>query len=333
MSTETTPDDWRRDSVTPSLWPEQLAPLQRHALNGATMGTRYSTVFYAPAALTTAPVAAALQAAVDAVDRQMSTWKPDSDLCRFNRSRPGEWVDLPRDLLTVVAAALEVGRESGGAFDAGVADAVNAWGFGPAGKIPDVTSAQVLRGPTGDAIELDTAAGRIRKRASVSLDLSGIAKGFGVDQLAGALEQLGIERYLVAIDGELRAGAAKPDGASWSVAVERPDRSGRGVAGVVELTGRAIATSGDYRHWRTVDGATVSHTIDPRTDRPLAGRVASVSVMAADCMRADAWATALMVLGEADGPVFAAARRIDALFMVREADGFKEIGTGAFQAG
>ena len=325
-------------SVTPSVaWREQPAPLQRYALNGPTMGTRYAAVFFAPAGLDTAPVAEALQAAVDAVDRQMSTWKPDSDLCRFNRAAPGQWIALPDELLAVIAAALEVERQSAGAFDAGVADAVDAWGFGPAGAAPDKARIAALaarpRQRTADCVEFDRAAGRARKHAPVSLDLSGIAKGFGVDQLALCLRQFGIGRSLVSIDGEIRAGGPKPDGAPWAVAVERPDRRVRDAAGVIDLVDRAIATSGDYRHWREVDGATVSHTMDPRTGRPLANRLASVSVMMEDCMRADAWATALMVLGEVDGPALAAQRGIDALFMVRDGDELREIGVGAFQAG
>lgn len=297
------------------------------------MGTRYSAVFYAPAGCATAPVEAALQAAVDAVDAQMSTWKPDSALCRFNGSRPDEWVELPEDLAFVIAAALRIEKESGGAFDAGVGELVNAWGFGPAGKVPDpgavATLASRPRARPADCVEID-APRRARKHAPVSLDLSAIAKGFGVDRLARALEQVGIDQYLVSIDGEVRAGAPKPDGDPWAVAVERPDRHARDVAGVVELTGSALATSGDYRHWKDVGGNTVSHTIDPRTNRPLRGGVASVTVMAADCMHADAWATALMVLGATEGPRLAAARSIDALFMLRDGDGFRQIGTGAF---
>lgn len=322
-------------AVVPVIaWHEQPAALQRHALNGATMGTRYSAIFFAPAGLETAAIGAALQAAVDAVDQQMSTWKPDSDVCRFNRAPPGQWIELPDELLSVIAAALEVEKQSGGAFDAGVGDVVDAWGFGPSGKLPDMDSiaalAQLPRQRTADAVEIDRVARRARKRAPVSLDLSGIAKGFGVDQLARCLGLFGIDRYLVSIDGEIRAGGSKPDGAPWAVAIERPDRRARDAAGVIELVDRAIATSGDYRHWREVDGATVSHTMDPRTGRPLANRLASMSVLAEDCMQADAWATALMVLGEVDGPRLAAERGIDALFMVREGGGLREIGAGAF---
>ena len=324
--------------VTPSVaWREQPAPLQRYALNGATMGTRYSAIFFAPAGLDTAPVAAALQAAVDAVDRQMSTWKPDSDLCRFNRTPPGDGSGCRKSFFRSSRRRSRWSGRAAGPSTPASAMSVNAWGFGPVGKEPDAAQIAALaerpRQPTADCVEIDRAARRARKHASVSLDLSGIAKGFGVDQLARCLGQFGIDRYLVSIDGEIRAGGPKPDGAPWAVAVERPDRHARDAAGVVDLVDRAIATSGDYRHWLDVGGASVSHTMDPRTGRPLANRLASVTVLMEDCMLADAWATALMVLGEVDGPRLAAARGIDALFMVRDSGGLREIGTGAFAVG
>ncbi|HEY0919148.1 FAD:protein FMN transferase, partial [Devosia sp.] len=173
-------------------------------------------------------------------------------------------------------------------------------------------------------------AGRARKRAPLALDLCGIAKGFGVDELARCLEQFGVDSYLVSIDGEVRAGAPKPDGSPWNVAIEAPDRAVREATAVLGLSGGAVATSGDYRHWRQVDGRIVSHTVDPRTDQPVAGRVASVTVLAPDCMHADAWATALMVLGENEGPALAAARGVDALFILRSDGGFERLGTGVF---
>ncbi|HEY0919976.1 FAD:protein FMN transferase, partial [Devosia sp.] len=108
-------------------------PAVRHAVSGTTMGTRYTAVFHAPAGIALHAVETALQASVDAVDRQMSNWKPDSDLCRFNRADVGEWVGLPQELLAVIAAAIEMEEHSGGAFDAGVGAIVAAWGFGPAG--------------------------------------------------------------------------------------------------------------------------------------------------------------------------------------------------------
>jgi thiamine biosynthesis lipoprotein len=199
---------------------------------------------------------------------------------------------------------------------------------------PDVAGIELVSGAprraVADLLDLDRAAGRKRKRGAVGLDLSGIAKGFGVDELARVLEAAGIFDYLVSIDGEVSARGHKPNGKPWAIAVERPLRGSREAGGVIELTDRAVATSGDYRHWVELDGRLLSHTMDPRTGKPLANRLASVTVLAQDCMRADAWATVLLVLGEIEGPRFAATRNMDALFIMRGPHGLEEIPIGSF---
>lgn len=315
--------------VTLSPFP---ASVRRFALNGSTMGTRYAAIFFAAADIDHSGVHVALQGAVDVVDQQMSTWKADSDVSRLNAAGVGEWVDLPRALIDVLSVAMEIGRVSNGAFDIGVGDLVNAWGFGPRGRQPNIDEAGMLatrsRRAAMDLIEIDHAKGRARKSGPVDVDLSGIAKGFGVDQLARCLDGLGIGDYLVSIDGEMRARGRKPEGTPWIVAVEKPDTSARDIARLVELSDVAIATSGDYRHWMTDDGQTLSHTMDPRTGRPLVSAVASVTVVAEECVFADAWATAFMVLGDIEGPRLAEALGLDALFIVRERDGFREISVG-----
>ena len=294
----------------------------RQTLNGATMGTRYSAVFFTAESGSLDRIGTTLQARVDRVDRQMSTWIADSDLMRLNRVVVGEWVEVPDALLTVISAGLDMGRRTGGAFDIGVGDLVAAWGFG-VNSVPNADLAERLartaRRPTHEILEVDVAAGRVRKHAAVALDLSGIAKGFGVDQLAETLEGFGIRDYLVSIDGEVRARGAKPGNAPWRVAVEKPDRSARDVAGVVELKESALATSGNYRHWVDVNGQSFSHTMDPRTGRPLQNGLAAVTVRAESCMLADAWATAMLVLGERAGRPLAVAAGVEALFVAEGA--------------
>ncbi len=302
----------------------------RRVLNGPTMGTRFAVVFYGRLGRPT--LAADLQAAADRVDRQMSTWKPDSDLCRFNAAPVGKWVRAPAELLLVIEAAFAVAIASGGAFDIGVGASVDAWGFGPAGHTPDPSRIAALErvAPAHEAIALDRTAGRMRKETAVSLDLGGIAKGYGVDALAGVLDGHGISDYLVSIDGELRSRGRKPGGAPWTVAVERPEPSARSTAGVLEVNDVAVATSGRYRHRRHWKGGEVSHTINPRSGFPVVNRLASVTVVHGECLLADAWATALTVLGERDGPRFATEKGMDALFLVEEGNGFAEIGAGGF---
>jgi thiamine biosynthesis lipoprotein len=310
----------------------EATPLRRYALNGATMGTRYSAIFYAAAGADIDAIDKGLRAAVDLVDNQMSSWKPGSDLCRFNGAAPMTWIDIPPEFAAIIGASLDIGRASGGAFDIGVGDLVDAWGFGPAGKEPDATriaaASGTARPPLAEILELDRAAPRLLKRGPVQLDLSGIAKGFGVDRLAASLDAFGIDSYLVSIDGEVRARGIKPDGKAWNVAVERPHDRIRDVARVVALTDCAIATSGDYRHRAEFGDISASHTMNPVNRRPLANRLASVTVIASDCMQADAWATAFMVLGEDEGPEIAERLGIEALFILRSGEHLLELPIG-----
>lgn len=285
--------------------PKTSSDLKRRALSGPTMGTRWSVVLYAPEAADLAPLDRALQAAVEEVDAQMSTWRAESDLMRFNAAPEGVWQALPARLMAVLDCALEIGRLSGGAFEIAMGDAVAAWGFGAAPPDPEAIRAALARPrrPSYETLELDLAGGRARKHAPMALDLSGIAKGYGVDRLIEVLQVHGVAHALAAIDGELRALGAQPDGRGWAVAVERPDPELRAVQSVFELRDLAIATSGDYRHQVTVGGRTLSHTMDPRRGAPLLDGPASVTVLTESCMRADALASAFMVLGEAGRPL------------------------------
>lgn len=306
-----------------------FSELQRHALNGETMGTRYSAVFFAPAGIDLAVIGAALFAAVDRVDRQMSTWKPDSDLSRLNAAPANQWCAAPPELLAVLDAGVRVGIASNGAFDMGVGSLVNAWGFGPTGQQPNAQQIRALgqqaHRPAHEVLEIDLPQQRVRKQSPLTLDLSGIAKGYGVDALADTLDRLGITRYLVGIDGEMRAKGSKPDDQAWAVAIEKPVRHVREVMGVMALADAAIATSGDYRHWVEVGGLNFAHTMDPRSGRPVDNHLASVSVVMPTCMWADAWATALLVMGAKTATEMAQRKGMTALLVVREGDAFEEI--------
>jgi thiamine biosynthesis lipoprotein len=296
-------------------------PLERQVISGATMGTRYAAVFYAHGGDDLSGLSRKLQAAVEAVDAQMSTWKPDSALMQLSRAPTHVWCKLPEALFAVLTAALAIGRLSEGAFDIGVGDLVAAWGFGSQAAGSDPTPLDAAdpapRSPAHLCLELDPAQQRVRKLAAVTLDLSGIAKGFGVDELARVLVAHGIAHFLVSIDGELRAAGGKPDGSRWRVAVEKPETGHRAVEGVLELSDGAVATSGDYRHFVERDGVRYAHTMDPRRGAPLADGPAAVTVMAETCMAADAWATALLVLGPRTGAELATRHGIEALFIDR----------------
>ena len=296
--------------------------LVRRALSGPAMGSRWSAVVHVPADFDTEVLRSDLAAAVEAVEAEMSTWRPTSDVERLNRAPIGEWVPIPAGLLTVLEAGLAIGRLSEGAFDIGVGDLVRAWGFGGGSRTPDAAAIAVTGGrPSFEppkALDLDPVDRRARRLAPLTLDLAGIAKGHGVDRMAEVASAHGIASFLVGIDGELRAQGRKPDGGAWAIGQERPDREARALAGVIELTDAAVATSGDYRHVHEVDGRSRSHTMDPRTGAPLVGDLAQVTVVAESCMVADAWATALMVAGAERGLDLAGRMGLTAILVGRD---------------
>lgn len=290
------------------------------ALGGRTMGTSWSVKAYARADQAE-PLGQAVQAALNEVVAQMSGWEAASDLRRFNAAPAGTWRPLPDAFFSVLSHAVTLAEQTGGAFDPTAGGLVNLWGFGPP------QPGAVL--PPGDAaidheralagwgrLRLDPAARGALQPGGATLDLSGIAKGFGVDQAAATLEAAGAADYLVEVGGELRGRGVKADGQPWWVALEDPP----GVTLeplAVALHGLSVATSGDYVRAYRHDGHSYGHTLDPRTGRPLAGDLVSVSVLDPMCMAADALATALMVLGLEAGLAFAA-DRIPARFIGKD---------------
>ena len=305
--------------------------LTRHALNGPTMGTRWSAQFYTAPDVDPAPIRAALQAAVAEVDAQMSTWNLESDLMRLNAAPVAQWQVVPAHLFKVLRLGLEIGQASDGAFDIGMGDVVTAWGFGPEAASPERirTAMTATRAGVDKRLEFDTSASRVRKIAPISLDLNGIAKGYGVDRLAETLRSFGITSGLVGIDGEMRALGLRPDDSPWAIAVEAPDPTRRTPHSILTLENAAVATSGDYRHWVEVQGRRLSHTMDPRRGAPLVAPPASVTVVAQTCAQADAWASALMVLGAEHGARLARQHGLDALFLLRDdGDGIRSVGVG-----
>ncbi len=267
----------------------------------------------------------------------MSTFDPESELSRFNRHEAGTPFAVSPETLAVFALAREVSEATGGAFDATVAPAVDAWGFGPA-NAPAVPPRQALDALAGRidwrAIAIDARAGTLAKsREGIRADLSGIAKGFAVDQAARALERLGIGDYMVEAGGEVRARGRNAEGRPWRIGIERPDAVPPRAELVVGLADLAMATSGDYRTYFEAGGRRYSHEIDPATREPAAGPLASVTVVDADCGRADALATALFVLGMERGHALAERRGLAACFIAREpAGGYRVRDTSAFAA-
>lgn len=282
-------------------------------LEGRSMGTRWQVTIDG-AVPDRHRLEADCQATVNLVDLQMSTWNRDSDLMRLNATPVGEWVTLPPELLFVLQTGLQVSRLTDGAFEMNLGDAVRAWGFiDTAPSLAAIRAASTTpRIAAAQALELGD--GRARALAPLSLDLSGIAKGYAVDRLADLMTAKGLTHALVEIDGELRATGPRRDGSPWSVAVQDPNTDA--AHSVFDLTEGAIATSGDYRHFVTVRGARLSHTMDPKRGAPLVDAPASVTVLAPTCIMADAMATALMVMGP-KAAAFATSHGIQALVLHR----------------
>ncbi|MFW5724231.1 MAG: FAD:protein FMN transferase [Halochromatium sp.] len=291
------------------------------ALRGSTMGTSYSVQIVAPPAeLDRDALAAAIDARLADINRRMSTYQPSSELSRFNHSQTTDWFLVSPELVAVVAAARAVSAASAGAFDVTVGPLVNLWGFGPTPSADDLPTAgdlQAARARVGwRQLEVQSQPPALRKsRPDLSVDLSAIAKGYAVDRLAELVEAHDLEDYLVEIGGELRGRGVNGRGEPWRIAIERPEASRRAVFEVVALRDIGMATSGDYRNFVEIDGKRYSHTIDPATGRPVDHRLASVTVLADDCMQADAWATALLVLGPERGLELAEQLGLAALFI------------------
>ena len=319
---------------TPSEPQPPPVRLRRLQLHGPTMGTRWSVRCDVDAHVEADALRLALAAAVEQVDVQMSPWKPASDLNRLNAAPLDAWVALPAETMQVLQRALQVCRDSGGAFDPAVGALVDAWGFGAVRDAPDAAAiraaAQAAHQPAHRALELDPPAGRACKRAPLQLDLCGIAKGYAVDRMATVLQAHGVAHALVALDGELRAVGAQADGSAWPVAVERPEPGRRAAHGVIELQDLAVATSGDYRRFVEIGGVRLAHTMDARRRAPVRNDLASVTVLAPDCTSADAWATALLVAGPGDGLALAQRVGLEALFLLRRDGCSVELGLGRF---
>ena len=304
---------------------------------GTTMGTTYSVKVVAlPVEIDRDRVAAEIQARLDRINGLMSTYDPESELSQFNAIDTNDWFCVSSETAKVVAEAIRVGDLSLGALDVTIGPAVDLWSFGPEarpqGILPtDEELATALSVVDYRQLEVRPDSPALRKPASnCRVDLSSLAKGFAVDDVANALETFGIGNYMVEVGGEIRTAGLNPSSQPWQIAVEVPMMAGRAIQRVVALGDRAMATSGDYRNYFEQNGVRFCHIIDPRTGRPVSHRLASVSVLADTCMEADALATALFVLGPKEGRRLAEAKEIPALFLVRTDAGFTELPTSTF---
>ncbi|MDD9806820.1 MAG: FAD:protein FMN transferase [Gammaproteobacteria bacterium] len=311
-------------------------PPAEHALHGETMGTTWSVkLFDAVPAAEYDAMAAEIAVLFDGLNAAMSTYIEDSEISRFNRSRDTAWQPVSPALAEIVAQALEISGHTRGAFDVTVAPIVALWGFGAAqkeGTFPDRMLLDDLMKTVGYrhlSARLEPPA--LRKGVpALQVDLSAIAKGYAVDRVAALVAAHGVNNYLAEVGGELRASGVSQLLRPWRVGVEKPMPGWRETMHIVELKGRGIATSGDYRNFIELDGRRYSHGIDPRTGEPAPYRGASMTVIADTAMEADAWATGLFVLGKDEALAIAEAHGLAVYFIEQAGDGFSQTFNEAF---
>lgn len=308
-------------------------------LNGHTMGTLWTVKMVVEDITATQFYWDALQDELDNVNNKMSTYQAESEVSRFNAMKEVGCMAMSKETLEVVAAAQGISQHSGGAFDITVAPLVRAWGFGADYSEPAVPNADKLKAlakSVGFQLIRIKNKQLCKDHADTTINLSAIAKGYAVDQIARYFDRIEVEHYLVEVGGELFARGTKPDGSPWRIGIETPREDKREVFEntIIPLRDVGIATSGDYRNYFEKDGVRYSHSIDPRSAKPITHNLASVTVVAENSMLADAWATAFMVIGAQDGLKLANKLDLAALFIVRHADkqGFEAQASSAFNA-
>lgn len=313
--------------------PELDSPL---SLEGPIFGSFYQVTIADPL---TRDRAEALEegfvAVLEEVDAAMSIYRDDSELMDFNRTPVGEWLSLSDELFDVLAISQRVAQDSGGAFDTTIGGLVNLWSFGSEARPREIPTAAELaerREEIGhDKLELDANETRARRLGDVFVDLGGVAKGYGTDRVADYLDKQGIDHYLINLGGDLIVkGYRDEERNPWRIGIEVPDGSRQVAHHTLPLHDISVATSGDYRNYFEEDGKRYSHTIDPRSGYPVEHALASVTVLHPSNAWADAWATAMMVLGPEESMQLAREYDLKALVLVRDDDAWSTLVSPAF---
>ncbi|MEM7255089.1 MAG: FAD:protein FMN transferase [Pseudomonadota bacterium] len=305
-------------------------------LSGETMGTTYHVTVVDPPRNSTSAIEEAIIAALARVNQQLNNWDPQSEVSTFNQRESTEPLPVSDAFQAVMAQSFDIHRQSDGRFDVTLAPLIELWGFGPRtpdSPVPGEAAISTALSRVGMARLLTLDGGNLTKaNPKTSVNLAAIAKGYGVDQIAGALDALGISNYLVEIGGDLITAGTNQDGGPWRVGIETPDRVGRSIHYIIRLSNVGMATSGDYRNFVEHEGKRYSHILDPVTGRPVEHRLASVTVLHETAALADGWATALLVLGDKAGMTLADTLGIAAYFIVRGEDDFEVLRSERFNA-
>ena len=323
-------------SILPVAACDRDSRLSEYELTGSAMGTTYSVLMVDPAAdLAKDDLMTRVTDTLERIENLLSTWRDESELSRFNANSTVGWIDVSHELCIAIERALEVSHQTKGAFDITVGPLVNLWGFGPTGDVIEPPPEDALLAALGIVgyQELQTRCDEpaVRKNdAAVYVDLSGWAKGHAVDELALLLDEHQVNNYLVEIGGELKVRGHNAESRKWAVAIESPSTTRREPHKVLRVTNTSVATSGDYRNYFDHNGKHYSHTIDARTGRPIEHELAAVTVVNESAAYADAMATALLVLGPAEGPRRAEELGVAAYFLIRGKTAIEEVTTPHF---
>lgn len=310
---------------------------QQMQLSGHTMGTTYH-ISYLPEAnsKSDAAIKKAITERLEAIEDSMSTYRKNSEISRFNRLSVGKSLKVSEDFAAVFSLAKQVYQQSGQSFDPSIGPLVNLWGFGPKLTVENFQNtpseseiAKALAQLQFDKLSMRDS--RLKKTADVYLDFSAIAKGYGVDVIAEVLKTHGVKNFMVEIGGEVQTAGHSARGDAWRIGIELPQQFQSDISGTLLLTDTSVATSGDYRNYYEVDGVRYSHTIDPRNGKPVRHKLSSVTVIHDSVALADAFATALTVLGEVEGKALADKLDLKALFIYKTQQGFDAYATQAIK--
>jgi len=321
-------------SLLSGCFPSKNFAKKEVLLQGRTMGTTYNIkVILENEAIDMEALKKKIDSALVNLNQEMSTYITDSELSRFNQSTSLEPVTISKGLTRVIKESIRLGKLSQGKLDVTVGPLVNLWGFGPSYR-PEKEPTEALLNKAKAAVgihHLVLNGNKLSKKIpNLYVDLSTIAKGYGVDLIAELIESKGINNYLVEIGGEMRVKGFKHTGELWHVAIEKPITTERSVQQVVVPKDNAVATSGDYRNYFELNGQRFSHIIDAATGKPINHKLVSVTVIHPSSMTADGLSTAMMVMGETEALTFAEKNEIAAYFISKSENGFVEQSTLKF---
>lgn len=298
-------------------------------LEGKTMGTFWRVSLAGVESQRATELKQAIQQQLDADDQELSTWKKNSDLSRFNQYRGQQPQAVSENMADIVTLALRIGKKTAGAMDITVGPLVNLWGFGPdkqPDSIPSQAQIDAARALTGlqHLKVIQTGEGQWLQKdlPALYVDLSTVGEGFATDHLARLMEQQGINNYLVSVGGAVLTRGKNSDGKAWRVAIQKPTDKENAVEAIVDLQGHGISTSGSYRNYYELDGKRISHVIDPVTGRPIEHKLVSATVIATTALEADGWDTGLMVLGTEKARQLALQDKLAVYLITKEGEGF-----------